>query len=196
MNKKNTVDVVCIVDKSGSMINLVEDTIGGFNNFLKEQQAVPGKAKLTLALFSDTYDPVYDRVPIKEAKELTKETYKPFGFTALLYAITETINSVKSKQKKRTPTIVTIITDGLENYSPNFGEEYSREQTKKLIERMQEDHGWQFHFLGANIDAFKEAGSLGISSAFTNQYTPDSAGVRNAYGQTVSSTTKFREEND
>jgi Mg-chelatase subunit ChlD len=158
-------DRVFVLDRSGSMDACRDDTIGGFNAFLREQQAEGGT--LTLILFDHEYQIVYDRKPIGDVQPLTTHTFVPRGSTALLDAIGKTIKNTQSN----VPTVV-ILTDGQENSS----QEYTKAHVKDLIDQKTRD-GWTFVYLGANQDAFAEAGQLGIASASTVNYdvnrTPD-----------------------
>lgn len=151
-------DRVFILDRSGSMETCRDDTIGGFNAFLREQQADGGT--LTLILFDNEYQVLYERKPIGEVEPLTDRTFVPRGSTALLDAIGKTIKSTTSSS----PTVV-ILTDGYENSS----NEYTKAHIKDLVEQKTKD-GWTFVYLGANQDAFAEAGQLGIGAECTVNY--------------------------
>ena len=150
---------IFILDRSGSMDNCLDDTIGGFNAFVREQ--VPIGGTLTLVLFDHEYTPVYKLKPIQDVEPLTRETFKPRGSTALLDAIGRTI---KENWSRNQPTVV-ILTDGQENSS----HEYTKAHIKDLVEERQAK-GWTFVYLGANQDAFAEAGGLGISPSCTVNY--------------------------
>jgi Mg-chelatase subunit ChlD len=159
-------DRVFILDRSGSMETCWTDTIGGFNSFLKDQKAMGGT--LTLIQFDHEYLESYKRKAIEDVEPLTTETYKPRGSTALLDAIGQTI---KNWDGTGHPSIV-ILTDGLENASHKF----TKAHVKDLIEQKTKE-GWTFAYLGANQDAFAEAGSIGIAPGCTMNYdvnrTPD-----------------------
>ena len=154
-------DRVFILDRSGSMENCREDTIGGFNAFLREQKALGGT--LSLILFDHEYTPLYDKKDICDVDPMTTETFVPRGSTALLDAIGKTIKAVEAEDS-RTP-IVAILTDGLENASTKF----TKAHIKDLIDQKTKE-GWTFMYLGANQDAFQEAGALGIAPAGTLNY--------------------------
>lgn len=154
-------DRVVILDRSGSMETCRDDTIGGFNAFLREQQAEGGT--LSLIQFDHEYQVVYPATPIGAVQPLTTQTFVPRGGTALLDAIGKTIKDIADGTK---PTVV-ILTDGQENSS----KEYTKAHIKDLIEQKTKD-GWTFVYLGANQDAFAEAGSLGIAPACTVNYDP------------------------
>ena len=166
-------DRVFLLDRSGSMETCWDDTIGGFNAFLNEQKADGGT--LTLIQFDHEYQLIYENKPIGEVPPLTRETFKPRGSTALLDAVGRAIKEVRTQT---IPTYV-ILTDGLENSSRKF----TKAHIKDLIEERQKD-GWTFAYLGANQDAFAEAGSMGIAPCCTMNYdvnrTPDAMRVLSA----------------
>lgn len=180
----DVVEVVCIIDRSGSMMSIREDAIGGFNRFLEEQKSVPGKAKLTLVLFNDKMKVVYNRVDIQEVAPLNDRTYVPNGWTALYDAIGNTLNETFAVGSRG---ICVILTDGQENAS----KEFSRKGIKRLIEK-QEDRGWKIHYLGANQDSFEEAGKVGINRINTMNFDPDQFGTKCAYDYMSTSVTNYR----
>ena len=188
--KSKTVDIICVVDRSGSMAPLTYDTIGGFNNFLKYQQELPGKANLTLAMFNHEYELVHNRVPVKDVPELTDKTYVAGGMTALFDAIGKTVTEVRATQKKKTPTIMAIFTDGEENSSQEYKD---REVIKEMLEELQNKNKWQVHFIGAGIDAFTDAAALGILHA--NAVAASGTGTKSAYDSYNVSTRTLREDN-
>lgn len=151
-------DRVFLLDRSGSMESCWDDTIGGFNAFVEEQKALGGS--LTLIQFDHEYLVSYKDVPVKDVKPLTRETFKPRGSTALLDAIGRTIKETTSPSP-----IIIILTDGHENAS----HEYTKAHIKDLVEARQKA-GWTFLYLGANQDAFAEAGSIGIAPQGTMNY--------------------------
>jgi hypothetical protein len=157
---------IFLLDRSGSMETCWDDTIGGYNSLVKEQAAFGGT--MTLVQFDHEYTVTYDNKPIVEVEPLTRETYKPRGSTALLDAIGRAIKECKTDT---IPTVI-ILTDGQENSS----HKYTKEHIKDLISERQKD-GWQFVYLGANQDAFAEAGAMGIAPTCTMNYdatrTPD-----------------------
>ena len=148
-----TRSIVFLLDRSGSMETCRDDVIGGFNAFVADQKALGGN--LTLIQFDDKYEVVYSETPLDEVGPLTRETFVPRGSTALLDAIGKTIKEGKSQA----PLFI-IFTDGLENTSRT----YTKAHVKDLIEQKTKE-GWTFMYLGANQDAFAEAGSMGISRA-------------------------------
>ena len=176
-------EIICILDRSGSMAGIRSDAIGGFNTFLAEQQKLPGEARLTLVLFNHEYQRTLDAAPLSEVQPLTEATYVPDGMTALLDAVGRTIDEV-GKRLADTPeaerpgaVLICILTDGLENRSSD----YSREKVREMIEHQQEKYGWTFVFLAANQDAFDEARKLGIRKEDAVNYDATADGVREAY---------------
>ena len=182
-NKNNIVDVVFILDRSGSMGGLESDTIGGFNSMLEKQRKIEGKAFITTVLFDDQYELLHDRVNINKISNITEKEYFVRGSTALLDAIGKTIAKEKAiqdtlgKNEKADKVLFVIITDGLENAS----REYSSATVKKLIETQKEKYGWEFLFLGANIDAIETANTIGINAERAVNYKSDSIGTKKNY---------------
>lgn len=150
-----TVEIVCVLDRSASMGGMVNEVIGGFNNFVAEQKKEKGKAKLTLVLFDDQYELVHDRVKIKDVPELTQDVYFTRGMTALYDAIGKTMANIKPKNDG----IFLVQTDGQENAS----QEFDNAMVKKLIKKRKKK-GWQFVFLGADMDAMNAGGSVGFDN--------------------------------
>jgi len=189
-------EIVVILDRSGSMCTIADDAIGGYNEFIKAQKKVEGEAIVTLAQFDDQYELVYDGVPIMEVPELTNETFKPRGMTALNDAIGKTIEAVRKRQSHQCPqcfhsvdkTIVAILTDGGENSSLNF----NTQRVNELISHQRDEHKWEFIFLAANQDAFATGGALGIKSTDTFDFSADSKGTRSAYLSMINTTTSYR----
>jgi uncharacterized protein YegL len=177
--KKGLTELVFILDKSGSMSGLEADTIGGYNSMLAKQQTVEGNCHITTVLFDNNYELLHDRIDIKAVSPITDKEYKVGGSTALLDAIGRTINKIGNAQKHTTEdyraekVMFVIITDGEENSS----REYSSEKVKVQVERQKAKYGWEFIFLGANIDAIQTAGRLGISADRAVDYVPDSVGT-------------------
>lgn len=176
--KKGLAELVFILDRSGSMGGLETDTIGGFNSMLEKQKKEDGEANVTTVLFDDQIEVVHDRFPIEAVKPLTDEDYFVRGSTALLDAIGSTVKKIENVQKrlpdelKAENVIFVITTDGCENSSS----EYTVKMVRKMIEEQQE-RGWQFIFMGANMDAVAEAGKLGINKNHAVSYENDSEGV-------------------
>lgn len=175
-------ELVFVLDKSGSMFGLEEDTIGGFNSLIKKQKEESGKARVTAVLFNDKVKTLYDRVPLNKVEPITKKEYFVGGTTALLDAVGETINRIKNNRleqdnDKPVKTLFVIITDGYENAS----KEYNYTKVKQLITNQKEKEKWEFLFLGANIDAAKEADRFGIARNRAVRYKNDSKGVAKNY---------------
>lgn len=180
--KKNLTELVFILDKSGSMYDLVDDTIGGYNALLKQNKMMEGEAVVSTVLFNHRSQVLHDRVSIEDVSPLTTRDYVPSGCTALLDAVGGAIHYHEHVQHILPPelrpehTLFCITTDGLENAS----KEYSYARVKHMISAAQE-RGWEFMFLGANIDAAEEAGRLGIREDRAMQYEPTSEGVAFAF---------------
>lgn len=155
---KYLMDRIFVLDRSGSMESCWDDTIGGFNSFLSEQKKEGGT--LTLVLFDHEVLTMYTNKPIEEVEPLTRESYQPRGSTALLDTLGKVIKETTSES-----SLVIVLTDGQENAS----KKYTKAHIKDLIEQKQKD-GWKFMYLGANQDAFAEAGSIGIDPALTVNY--------------------------
>lgn len=176
---KNLTEIVYILDRSGSMSGLEKDTIGGYNSFLEKQKKEDGDAVVTTVLFDDKYDIVHDHVDIKKVKPLTNKEYFARGMTALLDAIGKTINHVGNRHKyaldSEVPgkTIVVITTDGFENAS----REFTSDKVKSMIEHQKKKYGWEFLFLGANIDAVETAKAFGIDEKRSVSYCADKKGT-------------------
>ena len=183
--KKGLTELVFILDRSGSMGGLESDTIGGFNGMLAKQQKAEGEANVTTVLFDDQIEVVHDRFPIEVVNPITDEDYYVRGCTALLDAVGSTVKKVENIQNRlpeelRAEKVIFVITtDGQENAS----REYSPGMVKKMIEQNQEK-GWQFLFLGANIDAVEEADKLGIHKSHAVSYKNNPKGVRLNYQAT------------
>lgn len=177
---EETTHIICILDRSGSMSKQAPEVITNFNNFLKEQQALEGKATLTLVLFDDQYEVVYDELSLNEVPLLTKEIYFCRGMTSMNDAIGKTLNTMQRKDK----AIVLIHTDGDENTS----REYTYETVKTLVDKLKDK--WEFIFVGGEIDAKAVSANLGFSRGM-NVHN-DSLGNQAVYGAFASTTTAYR----
>ncbi|OUN11371.1 MULTISPECIES: vWA domain-containing protein [unclassified Flavonifractor] len=181
--KKNLTELVFILDRSGSMQGLEVDTIGGFNAMLEKQKKEPGEAFVSTILFNDHTQVLHDRVKIEAVEPITHREYYVRGCTALLDAIGGAIHHIgnihKYARSEDVPehTLFVITTDGMENASRR----YTSQQVKTMIQRQKEKYGWEFLFLGANIDAVETAGSLGIAPDRAVNYHCDSEGTRLNY---------------
>ena len=192
--KKNLTELVFIIDRSGSMCGLENDTIGGFNAMLKEQQTIEGDAVVTTVLFDDEYELLHDRINIQGVAPLTNKDYTVRGSTALLDAVGRTINKIHEVQLntiedyRADKVMFVIITDGEENASC----EYSIDKIRALIKRQTKEYGWEFIFLGANMDAVSEAGKLGISADFASNYQATPYGTSDAFMAISAASSAFR----
>ncbi len=181
MNEKLT-EIVFIIDRSGSMHGLESDTIGGFNSMLAKQKSTDCPAFVSTVLFSDNSSVIHDREDLYSVKDMTEDDYETGGCTALLDAVGGAVKHIanvhKYARKEDVPgkTLFIIITDGMENASRN----YSGAKVKHLIEESRKK-GWEFIFLGANIDAALAAESMGISRSRAVNYACDSAGTKRSY---------------
>ena len=171
-------ELVFIIDKSGSMGGLENDTIGGYNSFLKKQQEEAGATRITTVLFDNNYELLHDRLDIKAVSPISDKDYFVGGSTALLDAIGKSIHKVENVQNrsgddyKPSKVLFVITTDGMENSS----HEYSYEKIKSMVESKKEA-GWEFIFLGANIDAIDVAGSIGIASNRAANFRATATGI-------------------
>lgn len=197
MNKELT-EVIFIMDRSGSMRLLEEDTIGGYNSFLDQQRRESGDAVVTTILFDNHFEVLHDYMKIEEVKPITRKEYYARGMTALLDAVGKTIAKAEHRQnftpEAETPgkTIVVIITDGMENSS----KEYRLSTVRDMIRTQQEKHGWKFIFLGANIDAVKTAEDMGIAAKRSAAYHNDSTGIRTNFEGVTAAVSSMRKSGD
>ena len=191
--KKNLTELVFVVDRSGSMSGLESDTIGGFNATLKAHQEAEGEAVVSTVLFDHETKVLHDRIPIENVSPMTEKDYKVRGCTALLDAVGGAIRHISNIHKylpeeyKPEHTIFVITTDGLENAST----EYTYKQVKHLITE-KEEAGWDFLFLGANIDAAAEASKIGIPVARAATFIADKLGSKTMFGAVCAETISMR----
>lgn len=179
--KKKATEMVCILDRSGSMYKKRKDTIGSFNQILEKQKREPGEAYITTALFSDQCDVLYSHTPIRETEELTEQDYYIGGNTALFDAIGKVFHQTDSLLEGREgdyeeKVLVFIITDGMENASVQYG----RQQIKKLIEEKQKK-GWVILFFGTDMEMIKLAEDTGIRKENTTCYPDTAEGIRESF---------------
>ena len=192
--KKNLTELVMILDRSGSMGGLESDTIGGYNSMLKKQREEDGEVLVSTVLFDDRSEVLYDRVPLEKMPQMTEKEYYVRGCTALLDAVGGAIRHIASVHKyareedRPEKTIFVITTDGLENAS----REYSYGRVKKMVEQQKEKYGWEFLFLGANIDAIETAGRFGISADRAANYNSDREGTALNYEVLAETVCKMR----
>ncbi|MBE6960663.1 MAG: hypothetical protein E7448_08100 [Ruminococcaceae bacterium] len=181
--KKNLTEIVFILDRSGSMAGLENDTIGGFNAMIEKQKAEPGEAVVSTVLFDNVSEVIHDRVDIQRIEPMTNRDYYVRGCTALLDAVGKAIHHIGNVHKyareddRPEKTLFVITTDGMENAS----HQYSYDKLKAMIERQREKYGWEFIFLGANIDAAKEAARVGIRPERASTYHADRRGTEVIY---------------
>ena len=181
--KKNLTEIVFILDRSGSMSGLEADTIGGFNSMIEKQKKAEGEALISTVLFDNTSEVIHDRVDVQSIKPITDADYTVRGCTALLDAIGGAIHHIGNVHKyaraEDVPehTLFVITTDGMENASRH----YNAERVKQMIERQKARYGWEFLFLGANIDAISTARRFGIGADRAVNYHADSQGTRLNY---------------
>jgi len=194
--EKNYTHITMIVDKSGSMTSLRKETIKNFNKFLKDQQKVKGKATFSLVLFDTEHKFLYSNIDLQKVKPLSEEQYDPFGYTALLdatgAAIDETGGFLKNLEEDKRPekVVFVTITDGEENSSHRF----TKGAIKAKVELQTNVYKWQFVFLGANIDAYNEAGDMGYSYSSTSPYNNTTRGIATAYSITSAKLGSFRKD--
>jgi len=185
LTKAEPVQIICILDRSGSMRNLVEDTIGGYNSFIEKQKAEPGEAQVTTVLFDNEYEKLLDAIALTEVPEMTSKEYYPRGSTALLDAVGRTVMETAGKMEKegvcpaKRKVLFMIMTDGLENAS----HEYDSASVKAMINEATKDYKWNFIFMGANIDSVAEAQKLGIDSRYAVDYEASADGVGRSFAR-------------
>lgn len=182
-NHNNTTEMVFILDRSGSMQGLEKDTIGGFNSMIEKQKSQDGKCYVSTVLFDNYSEVIHDRISQDKINPMTDSDYYVRGCTALCDAIGDAIHHIKNIHKYSRPedvpehTVFVIITDGMENASSR----YTAHSVKQMIEHEKEKYGWEFLFIGANIDAIGTASSLGISDDRAVNYNADAVGTRIVY---------------
>lgn len=191
--KKELTELVFILDRSGSMAGLETDAIGGFNAMLAKQRKEPGEAFVSTVLFDNETEVIHDRAPLNQVEDLTQKQYYVRGCTALLDAVGGAIRHIgnvhRYARKEDVPekTLFIITTDGMENASRR----YTYPQVRKMI-REKQKHGWEFLFLGANIDAAAEASRFGIGQDRAANYCCDAKGTALNYTVISEAITQFR----
>lgn len=182
-NKNNTTELVFILDRSGSMAGLEADTIGGFNSMIEKQKKQDGKCYVSTVLFDDRIEVIHDRAELSSVRKMTTQDYFVGGCTALIDAIGSSIRHIANIHKYARPedvpqnTMFVITTDGMENASRQF----SSDEVKRMIKKEKEKYGWEFIFIGANIDAVETAKQFGIGSDRAVNYHADSKGTEVLY---------------
>ena len=192
--KKNLTEIVFILDRSGSMRGLEPDTIGGFNSLVEKQKKEDGEAIISTVLFDDNQEVLHDRVDIQKIQPMTENEYYVRGCTALLDAVGGAIHHIGNVHKyareedRPEKTLFIITTDGMENSSHR----YSYAKVKQMVERQKEKYGWEFLFLGANIDAIGEAAKFGINENRAVNYNCDREGTELNYRVLSEAVSKVR----
>lgn len=192
--KKNLTELVFILDRSGSMAGLEGDTIGGFNAMIEKQRREPGEALISTVLFDHEAEVIHDRIPLDKIPALTEKEYCVRGCTALLDAVGGAIHHIgnihKYARQEDVPekTLFVITTDGMENASRR----YTYDTVKAMITRQQDTYGWEFLFLGANIDAAREAARFGIRADCAADYHADSLGTEAVYASVCEAVCQVR----
>ena len=196
---KNTqaepVQIICILDRSGSMSKLAADTIGGYNSFIAQQKSKEGAAQVTTVLFDNEYEKITEAVDLQKVPELTSAEYFARGSTALLDAVGRTLTETLANMERdkicpaKRRVLVLIMTDGYENAS----KEFSKAQVKALVEATTKQYDWNYLFIGANIDAASEAGGIGIDSRHAANYAPTGKGVRESFDRMNAAAEEVRE---
>lgn len=193
--KKGLTELVFILDRSGSMAGLEGDTIGGFNAMIEKQKSEPGETLINTVFFDNVSEVIHDRVSLEKIPILTQKEYYVRGCTALLDAIGGAIHHIgnihKYAREEDIPerTLFVITTDGMENASRR----YSSDQVKGMIQRQKEEHGWEFIFLGANIDAVETAGRIGIRPEMAVSFHSDHVGTQLNYEAVSETVSLFRQ---
>ena len=186
MAPNEDLDLIFLIDRSGSMHGSEEDTIGGFNSFIQKERKKELNTNVTAILFDDHYEVLYERKPINDVGDLTEDEYYVRGCTALLDAIGKTITTLNHKIENR--VLFVIMTDGMENASV----EYSKSQIRNMIN----NYDWEFIFIGADIDSYSEAGSIGIRKSRVANYRKSKEGVENLYCSIECATNAMRANRD
>lgn len=192
--KKNLTEIIFILDRSGSMSGLESDTVGGFNAMIEKQKKEEGEALISTVLFDNESKVLHDRVEVQKIERMTEKDYSPGGCTALLDAIGGAIRHIgnihKYARHEDVPerTIFVITTDGMENASRY----YTVEEVKRMIARQKERYGWEFLFLGANIDAVETARAFGIGEDRAVNYHADAQGTQLNYEVVGAAIRRFR----
>lgn len=192
--KDNLTELVFILDKSGSMSGLEKDTIGGFNSMIADQKKEEGEVIISTVLFDTYAEVLHDRKDIRKVNKLTDKDYRPGGSTALLDALGNAISHIESVQmdmpedERPSKTLFVITTDGQENSS----REYTYANIKKMVRKMHQKKGWEFLFLGANMDAIEAAADIGIKADRAVRYECDSVGTALNYSVLSKAVGKYR----
>ena len=196
--KKGLTEIVFILDRSGSMSGLEKDTIGGFNSLIARQKKEEGRALVSTVLFDNDSCVIHDRVSVEKVRPMTEKEYFVGGSTALLDAVGCAVKHIANVHKyareedRPEKTLFVITTDGMENAS----HKYTAEQVKAMITRQKEKYGWEFLFIGANIDAVETAANYGINSDRAVNYCCDSVGTKTVYESVEKAILGFRKNDE
>ena len=191
--KQNLTELVFILDRSGSMSGLERDTIGGFNAMIAQQKREDGECFVSTVLFDSESEVLHDRIKLADVPAMTDRDYTVRGCTALLDAIGGAIRHIGNIHKYARPedvpakTMFVITTDGMENASRR----YNYDKVRQMIQRQKEKYGWEFLFLGANMDAVTEAGKMGIRPERAVRFKCDKQGLRGAYESVAEATARY-----
>ena len=194
--KNNITEMVFILDRSGSMHGLEKDTIGGFNSMIEKQKGEEGKCWVSTVLFDDRSEVIHDRLDLSDVKAMTEKEYSVRGCTALIDAIGDAVRHIGNIHKYARPedvpehTMFVITTDGMENAS----HKYSSDEVKRMVERQKEKYGWEFLFIGANIDSVETAKDFGITPERAVNYNADPTGTAVLY-ETITDTISMVRKN-
>jgi uncharacterized protein YegL len=194
--KQDFTHITVLLDRSGSMESIREDTIGGFNAFLKNQKAEPGQATVTLVQFDtqDSYEVIHQFKPIQEVSDLNRGTYIPRGGTPLLDALGRGINDIEKRigdlteDDRPSKVIVAVVTDGQENSS----HEFRKDQIEKMIKENSEKNRWQFVFLSADLAAIGDARAMGIQASALLMFAKNSQGITQAWSSLSTQASDYR----
>jgi hypothetical protein len=196
--KKNLSHLIFLVDRSGSMQSIKTDMIGGFNSFIKSQKELPAECVVSFYQFDDIYESVFEKISLKDLPDLTEDTYIPRGCTALHDALGKTIKSygeyltTLSEDQRPERILVVTITDGLDNVSNTF----SLDQVRQSIRLQKETYGWDFVFLGSNIDAWGTGDALGVDQRSVLQFASSGPSVKAAFTSLSKGTSNYRSSKD
>jgi len=186
-------EIICVLDRSGSMQTILDDAIGGFNRLLQDQQAMTeGRAVMTIVLFDDRYEVVAENKPVAEVQPFTRETYRPRGLTALLDAVGQTIDRVGERyaampeHQRPGKVLFVILTDGQENCSRRYG----HDQVATMVQHQTDTYQWEFMYLSADINAFNDAKGLGIATSV--QFAATGLGTQSTYDVISSAAQQYR----
>lgn len=192
--KEGLTHIIFVVDRSGSMKQIASDMIGAYNEFIEEQRKTPKECFVSFYQFDDVYEPVFERIPLTEIKPLDKQTYVPRNMTALYDAIGTTVDDYGKyladlPEEERPERILFVtITDGLNNAS----DKYTLKDVQERVKHQTEKYGWDFVFLGSNIDAWDTGASFGVAAAATLQFANSAGSVKQAFASLSKNVTSYR----